>query len=53
MVLSDSRDTVVAKINLIHLSYQLMCFNFYHTNAIFIDPALIPSNTVCPNPPKI
>ena len=46
MFLSDSRDTVVVKINLItpHLSTNV--FYFYRTNAIFIDPALIRSNTV-------
>ena len=47
MVLSDSRDTMVAKINLITSQLSTNVFIFYHTNAIFIDPAPIRSNTVC------
>ena len=46
MVLSDSRDTVVAKINLITHQLSTNVFYIYHTNAICIDPALIRSNTV-------
>ena len=46
MVLSDSRDTVVAIINLITPQLSTNVLEFYHVNAIFIDPALIRSNTV-------
>ena len=46
MVLSDSRDTMVAKVNLITPQLSTNVFELYHANAIFIDPALIRSNTV-------
>ena len=38
--------TVVAKINLISLQFATNVYYFYHTNANFLDPALIRGNTV-------
>ena len=43
MVLSEPK---LPKSLQLHFCYQLMGINFYHTNAILIDSALIRGNTV-------